>query len=260
MTDQTSAPAHIEVTEQQEVAVITLRRPEALNALSAEMRSNLAAALRRCGDGGSVRGIVLTGTGRAFSAGEDLKEASRQPEGGLIAAIELFHDITRAVLQTRVPVVAALNGIAVGGACEITLCCDARIGAPAAECYFPENTLGLPISNASSYLLPRLVGRRQATRLILESARISADEALSIGLLDEIVEPGVLLETAIALVHRWNPPGSATPVHLGLLRPPLSEVEQAFAAETEAARQVDQSGMARAGVGRFLAGRSGGAG
>jgi enoyl-CoA hydratase len=70
----------------------------------------------------------------------------------------------------------------------------------------------------------------------------------------------MLLETAIALVHRWNPPGSATPVHLGLLRPPLSEVEQAFAAETAAARQVDQSGMARAGVSRFLAGRSGGAG
>jgi len=259
VTDQASAPDRIVVTEQQEVAVITLNRPEALNALSAEMRSNLAAALRRYGDGGSVRGIVLTGTGRAFSAGEDLKEASRQPEGGLIAAIELFHDITRAVLQTRVPVVAALNGIAVGGACEITLCCDARIGTPAAECYFPENTLGLPISNASSYLLPRLVGR-QAMRLVLESARISADEALSIGLLDEIVEPGALLGTAIALVHRWNPPGSATPVHLGLLRPPLSEVENAFAAETEVARQVDQSGMARAGVGRFLAGRTGGAG
>ena len=259
MTDQTSAPDRIVVTEQQEVAVITLNRPGALNALSGEMRSNLAAALRRYGDGGSVRGIVLTGTGRAFSAGEDLKEASRQPEGGLIAAIELFHDITRAVLQTRVPVVAALNGIAVGGACEITLCCDARVGTPAAECYFPENTLGLPISNASSYLLPRLVGR-QAMRLVLESARISADEALSIGLLDEIVEPGALLETAIALVHRWNPPGSATPVHLGLLRPPLNEVERAFAAETAVARQVDQSGMARAGVGRFLAGRSGGAG
>lgn len=257
MTDHTSASAHIEVTEQQEVAVITLRRPEVLNALSAEMRSNLAAALRRYGDGSSVRGIVLTGTGRAFSAGEDLREAGRQPAGGLIAAIELFHDITRAVLQTRVPVVAALNGIAVGGACEITLCCDARIGTPAAECYFPENTLGLPISNASSYLLPRLVGR-QATRLILESARISAAEALSIGLLDEIVEPEALVGTAIALARRWNPPESATPVHLGLLRPPLAEVEKAFAAETEAARYVDQSGIARAGVSRFLAGRSGG--
>jgi enoyl-CoA hydratase len=257
MDDQTSPSAHIDVTVQDEVAVITLRRPEVLNALSAEMRSNLAAALRRYGDGSSVRGIVLTGTGRAFSAGEDLREAARQPAGGLIAAIELFHDITRAVLQTRVPVIAALNGIAVGGACEITLCCDARIGSPAAECYFPENTLGLPISNASSYLLPRLVGRRQATRLILESARVSAAEALALGLLDEIVEPGALIGTAIALARRWNPPGSATPVHLGLLRPPLPEIEQAFAAETEAARYVDQSGMARAGVSRFLAGRSG---
>jgi enoyl-CoA hydratase/carnithine racemase len=257
MTEPASSPASIDVTVRDEVAVITLNRPEVLNALSAEMRSNLAAALRRYGDGGPVRGIVLTGAGRAFSAGEDLREAARQPAGGLIAAIELFHDITRAVLETRVPVVAALNGIAVGGACEITLCCDARIGTPAAECYFPENTLGLPISNASSYLLPRLVGRRHATRLILESARIGAAEARSIGLLDEIVEPEDLAAAAIAVARRWNPPDSATVVHLGLLRPPLPEIEQAFAAETEAARYVDQSGIAQAGVNRFLAGRAG---
>jgi len=257
MSMQAGTPGHIEVTVQQQVAVVTLRRPEVLNALSAEMRSNLAAALRRYGDGSTARGIVLTGTGRAFSAGEDLREAAGQPAGGLIAEVELFHDITRAALQTRVPVVAALNGIAVGGACEMTLCFDARIGTPAAECYFPENTLGLPISNASSFLLPRLAGR-QAMRLILESARISASDALAFGLLDEIVEPEALIETAIGLIHRWNQPGSATAAHLRLLRPPLPEIEKAFAAETEAARYAEESGIAQAGIGRFLASRGDG--
>jgi len=254
MNVQTGTSGHLEVTIQQEVAVVALRRPEVLNALSAEMRSNLAATLRHYGDGSTVRGIVLTGTGRAFSAGEDLREAAGQPEGGLIAEVELFHDITRAALQTRVPVVAALNGIAVGGACEMTLCFDARIGTPAAECYFPENTLGLPISNASSILLPRLAGR-QAMRLVLESARISAQDALSLGLLDQIVEPEALIETAIGLIHRWNLPGSATAGHLRLLRPPLPEIEKAFAAETKAARYAEESGIAQAGISRFLATR-----
>ena len=112
------------------------------------MRRELAAILRHFGDGHLVRGIVVTGTGRAFSAGLDLEEAAELPPGGLIAAVEMFHDITRAALQTRVPVVAALNGIAVGGAGEMTLCFDARLGTPAAEYFLPENNIGLTISNA----------------------------------------------------------------------------------------------------------------
>jgi enoyl-CoA hydratase len=165
--------------------------------------------------------------------------------------VKLFHDITRAALQTRVPVVAALNGIAVGGACEMTLCFDARIGTPAAEYFLPENNIGLTISNASSVLLPRLVGAR-AMRLVLESARIGAQDALTMGLLDEIVEEAGLIEAAIGLVHRWTQSGAATAAHLRLLRPPLTEVEQAMAAETEAASGPDAAGLAAAGINRFL--------
>ncbi len=245
---------HISVAGQQAVAVVTLRRPEKLNALTAGMRRELAAVLRHFGRGDTVRGIVLTGAGRAFSAGEDLHAAAELPPGGLIGEVELFHDITRAVLETRVPVVAAVNGIAVGGACEMTLCCDARIGTPAAEYFLPENSIGLTISNASSVLLPRLAGHR-AMRLVMESARISAQDALAFGLLDEIVDQADLIEIAIRLVHRWTQPGAATTAHLQLLRPPREAVEQAFAAETEAARRADQAGLARAGINRFLSRR-----
>ena len=242
---------HIEVSESEAVAVVTLRRPDRLNALTADMRRELAAIFRYFGDGHLVRGIVVTGSGRAFSAGLDLKEAAGLPPGGLIADVELFHDITRAALQTRVPVVAALNGIAVGGACEMTLCFDARIGTPAAEYFLPENNLGLTISNASSVLLPRLVGAR-ALRLVLESARIGARDALAMGLLDDIVEEASLIQAAVRLVHRWTQSGAATAAHLRLLRPPLAEVEQAMAAETEAATGPDADNLARAGIGRFL--------
>jgi enoyl-CoA hydratase/carnithine racemase len=245
---------HIEVAVRDDVAVITLARPEKLNALTADMRRELAAILRHFGTGDSVRGIVLTGAGRAFSAGEDLRAAAELPEDGLVDEIELFHDITRAALQTRVPVVAALNGIAVGGGCELTLCFDARIGTPAAEYFLPENNLGLTISNAASVLLPRLAGHR-AMGLVLESARISARDALRIGLLDQIVDAADLVDAAIATIHRWTRPGAATAAHLQLLRPPLAAIEHAIAAETEAARSTDQAGLSRAGISRFLSRR-----
>jgi enoyl-CoA hydratase/carnithine racemase len=242
---------HIEVSVTEAVAVVTLRRPDKLNALTAAMRRELAAIFRYFGDGHLVRGIVVTGTGRAFSAGLDLQEAAELPPGGLIADVELFHDITRAALQTRVPVVAALNGIAVGGAGEMTLCFDARLGTLAAEYFLPENNIGLTISNASSVLLPRLVGPR-ALGLVLQAARIGARDALAMGLLDEIVEDADLIEAAIGLVHQWTQPGSATVAHLRLLRPPLAEVERAMAAETEAASGPDAAGLAAAGIDRFL--------
>jgi len=246
---------HIDVSVQEAVAVVTLRRPDKLNALTVGMRLELAVILRHFGTGDPVRGIVLTGAGRAFSAGEDLHAAAELPPGSLVAEAELFQDITRAALETRVPLVAALNGIAVGGAAEMTLCFDTRIGTPAAEYYFPENNIGLTISNAASMLLPRLAGPK-AMRLIMECARISAQDALASGLLDEIVEQAELIETAIRIVHRWTQPGAATTAHLQLLRPPLGAVEQAIAAETEAARGIDEAGIARAGINRFVSRRN----
>ncbi|MGI5269129.1 enoyl-CoA hydratase/isomerase family protein [Nonomuraea sp. CA-218870] len=237
----------IDITVRDEVAVITLNRPEKLNALTAGMRRDLAQAVRDHGDG-PVRGIVVTGTGRAFSAGEDINEAVGR---SLLDEVALFHDLTRAVLQTRVPVVAAVNGLCVGGAAEWTLCFDARLGTPAAEYFLPENHIGLSISNASSLLLRRLIGGR-ALRLVLDSARIGAEEAQRLGILDEIVTPDALLDMAIGLVHRWTLPGTATGVHLRLLRPSLEEVEAAFAVETEAAKEVEDSGIAQAGMDRFV--------
>ncbi|GAA2817778.1 enoyl-CoA hydratase/isomerase family protein [Nonomuraea rubra] len=236
----------IDVTVRDEVALITLARPDKLNALTSAMRADLAAAVREHGT--RSRGIVVTGTGRAFSAGEDIHQAVGR---SLVEEVESFHDMTRAVLETRVPVVAAVNGLAVGGAAEWALCFDARIGTPAAEYFFPENRIGLSISNAASQLLPRLVGGR-ALRLVLDSARTSADDALAAGLLDEIVPAETLVEAAIARVHRWTAPGTATTVHLALLRPSAAEVERAFQAETEAAKQVEASGIAQAGMAAFV--------
>ncbi|NBE50192.1 AMP-binding protein [Streptomyces boluensis] len=232
-----------------DVAVLTLRRPEKLNAMDVATRLQLARTVREFGTGADVRGIVLTGTGRAFSSGEDL-EAAPTSYAQVRAAVESFHDITRAVVETRVPVVAAVNGLAVGGASEITLCCDARIGTPAAEYYQPENGRGITISNASSLLLTRLV-RNHATRMVLGSPRIGAEEARRIGLLDEIVAPEELLERAVDLVVEWTPENNTTALHLALLRPRPDEIEQAFAREDAAAQQAWESGVFSAGIEGF---------
>ncbi|MFD8009799.1 AMP-binding protein [Streptomyces sp. NPDC058955] len=231
------------------VAVLTLRRPEKLNALDVATRLRLASAVREAGTGENVRGIVLTGEGRAFSAGEDLRSVPTS-YAELRTAFESFHDITRAIVQTRVPVIAAVNGLAVGGASEITLCCDARIGTPATEYYQPENGRGITISNASSLLLPRIV-RNHAVRTVLGSPRIGAEEALRIGLLDEIVAPDELLDRAVDLVVEWTPENNTTALHLALLRPRLDEIEQAFAREDDAARKTWESGVFSAGIEGF---------
>jgi enoyl-CoA hydratase/carnithine racemase len=250
MTSTAPPTGYLDVQEVRDVAVVTLSRPDRLNALDVATRLGLSRVIRSLGSGEGVRGIVLTGAGRAFSAGVDLREVSDADEGGILAAVEVFHDITRAVLETQVPVIAAVNGLAVGGASEVTMCCDARIGAPAAEFFMPENGIGLTISNASSLLLRRLVGHH-ATRLVLGSARVGAEEALRIGLLDEVVDAEVLVERAVDQVLRWNPPGGATAAHLPLLRPLPSEIDAAMTRENAAAVLATRAGLAQAGIARF---------
>lgn len=249
MSSNPSAGEYLAVDVVRDVAVITLDRPAKLNALDVRTRRRLAALVREHGTGETVRGIVLTGRGRAFSAGEDLAQA---PTTGaeVEEAFESFHDITRAILETRVPVIAAVNGLAVGGASEITLCCDARIGTPATEYFQPENGRGLTISNATSLLLRRLVGNH-AMRMVLGSPRVPAEEALRIGLLDEVVQPDSLLDRAIDTVVGWTPEGGTTALHLALLRPLMTEVEAAFEREDHAATEAWSSGLLTAGVAGF---------
>lgn len=237
-----------------DVAVLTLSRPAKLNVLDVATRVQLAQTIRHFGTGDLVRGIVLTGTGRAFSAGEDLQSVPSTYDE-IRQAVATFHDITRAILETQIPVIAAVNGIAVGGASEITLSCDARIGSPAAEYFQPENHRGIIISNASSFLLGRLV-RNHTMRIVLGSERIKADEALRIGLLDEIVAEENLVARAVDTVRQWNSDPRTTALHLGLLRPRADEIEAAFAREDDAARQSWESGAFSEGIESFWASKN----
>ena len=228
-----------------DVAVITLNRPEKLNALTPTMLARVAAYLRQFGTG-EVRGVVLTGAGRAFSAGEDLHELDLGQK--VLDDLDLFQDITYALLETQVPVLAAVNGIAVGGAAEITLVCDMRLGSDDAEYFFPENIRGLTISNGASRMLPRLIGRN-AMRIVLDGRRLDAKECLAAGLLDEIVDGGQgVLDAAVDRIVDWTEPGRSTREHLSLLRPSIQELEDALDAERRAGQSAWDRGASAAGV------------
>jgi enoyl-CoA hydratase/carnithine racemase len=234
------------------VTVLTLSRPEVLNALDLGTLEALVAAID---EHGRDTGIVLTGEGRAFSSGDDLKATEGISRQNFVRVIEGFQDVTRAIVRTEVPVVAAVNGIAVGGAAEIACACDLRIGCPASEFLFPENGIGLTISNGSTITLPSLVGRR-ALGMVLLGERIGAVAARELGLLDQMVgEVAELVPYAVKVTVALVTAGRATPLHLRLLRLPPEAVERALQIERDAALEAWDQGWPQAGVRRFLESR-----
>lgn len=247
-----SQSKQVEVSRHGRIGVVLLDRPDQLNALSLPMLEDVGSALRMLGTAEASDGIVVTGAGRAFSAGDDLPGTEQLQRSDFDRLITLFQELTRAVLASDVPVVAALNGIAVGGAAELTLACDARVGHPGSDYLFPENNVGLTISNASTYLLPRLVGSR-ALPLILDGTWISGDRARELGLIDVFVDSQEeVLTSAVSLLERWSERGLATRFHLRMLRPPMAEVEAAIARENSVAAEAWESGTAAAGIRRFV--------
>lgn len=234
------------VSEHGGVTTITLNRPERLNALIEPMLTELTAAIKRADEVRGARGIVITGAGSAFSAGGDLDDAALIGDR-VSEVLETYNDVTRAILATRVPVAAAINGIAVGGGAEITLACDVRLAGPRSEFFLSESAIGMPIGNGTSYLLPRLVGSH-ALWLVVGSRRIDAQEALRIGLFDRVVADENVVDKAVELLCEWGKPGRSTAQHLRVMRPPIDEVEAAMAREIESAKETLSSAVLPSGV------------
>lgn len=245
----TSATGQIVVEHDEHgVAVVRIDRPAKLNALTVEMLRDLATTIRSVAADGSAKALVLTGAGRAFSAGDDLEASLDLDEDGFTELIEAFQNVTRAILACPQPVIAAVNGIAVGGAAEITLACDVRVGGPATEYFFPENGIGLTISNGSSLLLPLLVGRR-ALGVVLLRRRMDVAEASAIGLLDRTVtSTEEVLPEAVSVAQQLMARGAATRHHLALLRCDVEAVEAAMRREVEVARAAWAEGLVQEGL------------
>ena len=179
------------------VAVLTLDRPKALNALDA---ATLHAIVGRCdeiaGDG-SVRAVVLTGAGRAFAAGADIAEMRAQSPVEAEAFSRLGHRATAALEGLAVPTIAAVGGYALGGGCELALACDWVYASEKARFGQPEVGLGLIPGFGGTSRLVRRVGIAWAKEIVLTGQQLAADEALRIGLVNRVFEAEALLDAAV---------------------------------------------------------------
>ena len=196
------------------IAYVTFNRPAVLNALNAATLAELRAALEKARDDPSVRGVILTGAGdKAFAAGADIGEVAH---AGAVEA-ERSSRVTQEtfdLLETLgKPVVAAVNGFALGGGCEAALACTIRIASVNARFGLPEVKLGLLPGGGGTQRLPRLVGKGRALQLILTGGMIGADEAYRIGLVNEVVPANVLIPRAEEILQEIAANG---PIGVGL--------------------------------------------
>ncbi len=238
------------------VARIRFERPEKLNALDQAMWHGLLDAFGRLKADGDVRVCLLEAQGRSFCAGADLKETAWHGEAGIETRRRIERnqqDLARLMTMAPVPLVAAIQGHAIGGGVEIALACDMRIAATDASFAFTESGIGRFITGAASLLLPRAVGLAWAKRMILTAEPVGAEQALAIGLVEEVVPPGDLETTALRLC--WTIAANAPiSVQLGkraLNRVNLVELERALALETDGLIETYASADNEAGAAAF---------
>jgi 2-(1,2-epoxy-1,2-dihydrophenyl)acetyl-CoA isomerase len=199
----------LEVTHSDAVLELTLNRPEALNACTAEMHRELAAALKGARDP-AVRAVILTGAGRAFSAGQDLAEAQSSTTGPGERLRQFYNPNIRALRALEKPVVAAVNGVAAGAGAALALACDVRIASTKASFVPAFIAIGLIPDSGLSWTATRLLGESRAYDWLTSNRRLAAETALEWGLVSEVVEPEHTLsrahERALALAAT---PGAA---------------------------------------------------
>ena len=181
------------------VLVVTLNRPAVLNALNTQMARDLLDCFTRLTvDAGTVRCVVLTGAGKAFGAGGDLKERDGMTQAQWQAQHELFERAFTAMMECPVPVIGALNGAAYGGGLEIALTADFLYAAGTAKFALPEVKLGIMPGGCGTQNLARAVGERRAKELVLSGRPFSAEEGLAWGVINKVCTPEALLPEALA--------------------------------------------------------------
>jgi enoyl-CoA hydratase/carnithine racemase len=239
------------------VLTVTFNRPERLNAFRRSEYLRLHALIGELEAEPAVRVVVLTGSGRGFCAGEDLKELERGGEEADLAItrenVLVLQDITRRIVRSSRVYVAAVNGVAAGFGAELACACDLRIAADGARFLFPEVRRGLFITNGISYILPRLVGAGWARTLLLTGDPVDADTARQIGLVTERCPDAALAtraqEVAAALASR-------APTALRLTKRILAaddeRLERALETEVEYLETCLASGEYREGARAFV--------
>ena len=185
------------------IAYVTLNRPKVLNALNQRTWQDLRAAFEDARDDATVRGVILTGAGdKAFIAGADISEIAHITAIDAERSSRYGQDVLTLIENLGKPVIAAVNGFALGGGCETAMACTIRVASEHARFGQPEVTLGIIPGGGGTQRLPRLVGKGRALQIILSGAMISAQEAYRIGLINEVVPATDLIPRAEAILKQ----------------------------------------------------------
>ncbi len=185
------------------IATITLNRPEKLNSFNREMALLMQEKLDLCKDDKSIRCVIITGAGKAFSAGEDLAEVV-DPNGPGMQRIlsEHYNPIITRIRELKKPVLAVINGVAAGAGANIPLCCDVIIAGKSASFIQAFSKIGLIPDSGGTFFLPRLVGWQKASALMMLGDKITAEEADKMGMLYKCVDDDQLAETAQMIAQK----------------------------------------------------------
>jgi enoyl-CoA hydratase/carnithine racemase len=244
---------HVTLEGRDGILTLTLHRPAALNALSSALCEEVAAALVQVAQDPGARVLILTGEGRAFSAGADLKEREGASPETIWQHNRKIFQIPLDLERLPVPTIAAVNGLALGGGCEIALGCDLRWAADTAEFACPEVTRGIIPAAGGTQRLPRLLGPSRAMALILTGRRINAQEAYRVGLADAVVPAGDLITAVqdVAATIASNAPlavqAAKQAVRYGLAHAP----DAGMALEGELQRMLYATDDCREGIAAF---------
>jgi enoyl-CoA hydratase/carnithine racemase len=241
------------------IAVITFNRPEVLNVFRRAMFQQLLGLLDDTANDDSIRVVLMTGAGRAFSAGIDLDEVSHLFDGSMTmeqARAELgeMQELTRRMVNLPKPIVSVINGVAIGAGAEVAIASDIRIASQTASFAFAEVQRGLFETNGVMHRLPRLIGMGRAAHVMMTGEKISAQSALELGLVTRVVPSEILLNKGLELARAL---AANAPISMRLVKQVLNQsydldLESVMQLETEATLECLASEDLQEGVQSFL--------
>lgn len=230
----------IDLTQDGGVSVMRLNRPDNLNSWNQAMRDELRHAVGALVGDDALRALVITGTGRAFSAGEDvrgMKGLADLGTRGFRRVVRDIHNVFDEIEAMEVPVIAAINGVAAGGGLELALSCDFRFAASTAKMGLPENNVGLIPGSGGCSRLVRTVGLSTAKRIVMTGEMMLADKALQYHLVDEVFAPEQLMEEAMAFARKL---AAKAPQALGMAKVVLNNCAKV---DPDTARNFERLGQ-----------------
>jgi 2-(1,2-epoxy-1,2-dihydrophenyl)acetyl-CoA isomerase len=243
------------------VRTLTLNRPDSFNSLTVRLKEDLLAALEAAASDDSVRAVVLTGAGKAFCAGQDLKEhmallASGDPTP-LSTVEKHYNPIVTAITGMPKPIIAAVNGMAAGAGASFAYACDLRITAASAKFLMAFANVGLTADSGAAWTLPRLIGYGRAMEMMLLARPVAAEEALRIGMVTQVVPDDEVLSTAhtIATTMAAGPTTAYAKIKEALLTSAGGSLGEGLAVEGRTQAEAGQTSDHKEAVDAFVAKR-----